>query len=226
MHFDRGFTVKKKYDTILFDLDGTLTDSSPGIINSIKYALNELGKEIPDEAVFQKFLGPPLIYSFKNFCGFDEELANRAVKLYRQRYDKYCDIENALYDGICDTLERLRSAGKRLIVATSKPDIYAKRIVSHFGLDRYFDAVCGATLDESRNTKTMVIKYAIESCNVTDLEHTLMVGDRKHDIEGAANVGIDSMGVLYGYGDLSELKTAGANYIAASVSEIADIILL
>lgn len=216
----------KKYNTILFDLDGTLTDSSPGIINSIKYALNELGKEIPDEAAFQKFLGPPLIYSFKNFCGFDDELANRAVKLYRQRYDKYCDIENALYDGICDTLDRLCSADKRLIVATSKPDIYAKRIVSHFGLDKYFDAVCGATLDESRNTKTMVIKYALGSCNVTDLEHTLMVGDRKHDIEGAANVGIDSIGVLYGYGDLSELKTAGANYIASSVSEIADIILL
>lgn len=218
--------MKKKYDTILFDLDGTLTDSSPGIINSIKYALNELGKEIPDEATFQKFLGPPLIYSFKNFCGFDDELANRAVKLYRQRYDRYCDIENALYDGICDTLDRLCTAGMRLIVATSKPDVYAGRIVSHFNLDKYFDAVCGATLDESRNTKTMVMKYALESCNITDLEHTLMVGDRKHDIEGAKNVGIDSMGVLYGYGDLAELQTAGADYIASTVSEIADIILL
>ncbi len=218
--------MKKEYNTILFDLDGTLTDSSSGIINSIKYALNELDENIPDEATFQKFLGPPLIYSFTNFCGFDDELANRAVKLYRQRYDTYCDIENALYDGICETLDRLRSAGKRLIVATSKPDVYANRIVSHFGLDKYFDAVCGATLDESRNTKTMVIKYALESCNVTDLEHTLMVGDRKHDIEGAAAVGIDSMGVLYGYGTLFELQTAGANYIAAGVSDIADIILL
>lgn len=223
---DMDINVKKKYDTILFDLDGTLTDSSSGIINSIKYALTELGREFSDKEIFQKFLGPPLIYSFRNFCGFDDELANQAVNLYRQRYDKYCDVENALYDGICDTLERLCSAGKRLIVATSKPDIYAKRIVSHFGLDRYFYAVCGATLDESRNTKTLVIKYALESCNVTDLEHTLMVGDRKHDIEGAAACGIDSMGVLYGYGDLTELKTAGADYIAATVSDIADIILL
>lgn len=218
--------MKKNYDTILFDLDGTLTDSSSGIINSIKYALDELGREYPDEATMQKFLGPPLIYSFKNFCGFDDELANRAVKLYRQRYDKYCDVENALYDGICDTLGRLCTAGKRLIVATSKPDVYAKRIISHFGLDKYFDAVCGATLDESRNNKIMVMKYALESCNITDLEHTLMVGDRKHDIEGAKNVGIDSMGVLYGYGDLAELQTAGADYIASTVSEIADIILI
>lgn len=216
----------KKYDTILFDLDGTLTDSSPGIINSIKYALDELGRVYPDESTLKKFLGPPLIYSFKNFCGFDDELADRAVKLYRQRYDKFCDVENALYNGICDTLDRLCSAGKRLIVATSKPDIYSKRIISHFGLDKYFDSVCGATLDESRNTKTLVMKYALESCNITDLEHTLMVGDRKHDIEGAKNVGIDSMGVLYGYGDLTELKTAGADYIASTVSEIADIILL
>ena len=93
-------------------------------------------------------------------------------------------------------------------------------------MDKYFDSVCGATIDESRNTKTLVIKYALESCNITDLEHTLMVGDRKHDIEGAKNVGIDSMGVLYGYGDLAELQTAGADYIASTVSEIADIILL
>ena len=215
----------KRYNTILFDLDGTLTDSSPGILNCVKYALTEMGREIPDEAVLGEFLGPPMTYSFKTFCGMSEEDANHATTLYRQIYKEKCVTENSLYDGIFQTLEQLKNAGKILAVATTKPEIMAEKIVEYFDIKKFFTVVCGSAPDGANGDKAGVIKTALEICGETDLSQALMIGDRFYDIEGAKTVGIDSVGVLYGYGSRPELEKAGATYIVSEASEIADLIL-
>lgn len=215
----------KKYNTILFDLDGTLTDSSPGILNSVKYALSQMGREIPDEKVLGEFLGPPLIDSFIKFCGMTEAEAKEAATLYRSVYKDKCVAENSLYDGIVQTLERLKNAGKVLAVATTKPIVLADKIVTHYGIREFFTDVCGSAPDGSGGEKAQVIKMALKVCGETDLSQVLMIGDRFYDIEGAKTVGIDSVGVLYGYGSRSELENAGATYIVSTASEIGDLIL-
>lgn len=215
----------KKYNTIFFDLDGTLTDSSPGILNSVKYALTEMGREIPEEKVLGEFLGPPLTDSFRQFCGMTDEEAQEAATLYRQVYKDKCITENSLYDGIVQTLERLKKAGKNLAVATTKPIFLADKIVTHYGIRDFFTDVCGASPDGSGGDKAAVIKMALEVCGETDLSKALMIGDRFYDIEGAKTVGIDSVGVLYGYGSRPELEKAGATYIVSNAAEIANLIL-
>ena len=215
----------KRYNTILFDLDGTLTDSSPGILNSVKYALTEMGREIPDEKVLSEFLGPPLTDSFSQFCGMTDEEAKEAAGLYRQVYVDKCVTENSLYDGIYQTLERLKNAGKTLAVATTKPIFLAEKIVVHYGIRDFFTDVCGASPDGSGGDKAAVIRSALEVCGETDLSQALMIGDRFYDIEGAKTVGIDSVGVLYGYGSRPELEKAGATYIVSNAAEIAELIL-
>ncbi|MCH5348699.1 MAG: HAD family hydrolase [Oscillospiraceae bacterium] len=215
----------KKYNTIFFDLDGTLTDSSPGILNSVKYALTEMCREIPDEKVLGEFLGPPLTDSFRQFCGMTDEEAQEAATLYRQVYKDKCITENSLYDGIVQTLERLKKAGKNLAVATTKPIFLADKIVTHYGIRDFFTDVCGASPDGSGGDKAAVIKMALEVCGETDLSKALMIGDRFYDIEGAKTVGIDSVGVLYGYGSRTELEKAGATYIVSNAAEIANLIL-
>lgn len=215
----------KTYRTILFDLDGTLTDSSPGILDCVKYALTEMGRDIPDKSVLDKFLGPPLKYSFSEFCGMTDEEADKAAALYRSRYKDQCLIGNSLYDGIFDTLERLHKAGKIMAIATTKPKIMAERIVSHYGIMRFFASVCGAAPDGANGDKSELIRTALKICGETDLRQALMIGDRFYDIEGAKSVGIDSVGALYGYGSREELEKAGADHIVSSAMEIADLIL-
>ena len=215
----------KSYNTIFFDLDGTLTDSSPGILGSVKYALTEMGREIPDEKVLGEFLGPPLTDSFTQFCGMTYEEAKEAATLYRQVYVDKCVTENSLYDGIVQTLDSLKKAGKILAVATTKPIFLAEKIVTHYGIRDYFTAVCGASPDGSGGDKAAVIRSALEVCGETDLNQALMIGDRFYDIEGAKTVGIDSVGVLYGYGSRPELEKAGATYIVSDAAEIAELIL-
>lgn len=215
----------KNYRTILFDLDGTLTDSSTGILNSVKYALDKMDWEIPDDTVLNNFLGPPLTDSFAEFCGMDGEQSYNAAAIYRERYKDYCVIENSLYDGICDVLEQLSGAGKILAVATTKPEIMAEKIVSHFGIRKFFTAVCGAAPDGANGKKADIIRNALEKCGEDDLGQALMIGDRFYDIEGAKEAGIASVGALYGYGSRSELEEAGADYIAAAPNEIVKIIL-
>lgn len=215
----------KKYNTIFFDLDGTLTDSSPGILNSVKYALTEMDREIPDEKVLGEFLGPPLTDSFRQFCGMTDDEAKEAATLYRQVYKDKCINENSLYDGIVQTLERLKNAGKTLAVATTKPIFLAEKIVTHYGIRDFFIDVCGSAPDGSGGDKAEVIKMALKVCGETDLSQALMIGDRFYDIEGAKTVGIDSVGVLYGYGSRPELEKAGATYIVESAAEIAELIL-
>lgn len=215
----------KNYDVILFDLDGTLTDSSPGIINSILYALQKYGIPVENTDVLKKFLGPPLHESFKEFYGFDDEKALEAVTYYREYFSTKGIFENEVYDGIYTLLEQLKSNGKRLILATSKPQAFTDRIMEHFNLTKYFDLVAGSNMDTSRSKKAEVIEYALRKCAITDYSKAVMVGDRKHDIIGAKTVGIDSVGVEYGYGDYDELHNAGATYIAKTVEDLKNILI-
>lgn len=212
------------YNTILFDLDGTLTDSEPGIINSIEHALKKYDIEMKNKADLRKFLGPPLKESFKQFCGFSEEKAEQAVEFYREYFREKGIFENNVYQGVVELLEALKAQNKRLIVATSKPEPFTYRILEHFDLMKYFDFVAGSNMDNTRCKKDEVIAYALNSCGITDLQSVVMIGDREHDIIGANKVGIASIGVLYGYGDLQELETADATYIAKDTHEIYEIV--
>lgn len=216
------------YDTIFFDLDGTLTDSAEGIMNSVKYALREMKWEIPPDTVLRKFIGPPLSFSFMNFCGMDEEQADEAIRQYRVYFKPKGLLENRVYQGIPALLERLIAAGKTLVVATSKPEEFSNTILENFDLKKYFRMICGATMDEKRNTKDAVIAFAIEEMKHLNLiddsrpldEQIIMVGDRYHDVEGAKVNGLKCIGVLYGYGSIDELNEAGADYIAENVESI------
>lgn len=212
-------------DYIFLDLDGTITDSSEGIINCFEYALNHFGIEVANRADLEQFIGPPLEQSFREGFGFDKEKTALAVAKYRERFNPIGMYENKVYDGMEDALQRLKEAGKVLIVATSKPEHMAVKILEHFGLDGYFDDICGSDDDKNRSKKDEVIRYALEKHGITDLDDVLMVGDRKFDVIGAAKCGLKCMGVLYGFGDREELEAAGAAYIAETVEDMARIIV-
>ncbi|KXT70949.1 HAD family hydrolase [Streptococcus cristatus] len=209
------------YQTILFDLDGTLTNSELGITNSVAYALGKYGIEVPDKKALRVFIGPPLQDSFEIFYGFSKEESLKAVEAYREYFSEKGLYENEVYPGIPELLSELKRAGKKLIVATSKPEGFSVQILKHFGLYDYFDFVSGATMDGSRRKKSDIIQHALESMGITNLAETLMIGDREHDVIGAQTQKIDSIGVLYGFGSREELETAGATYIAPEVGHIA-----
>lgn len=211
------------YKTILIDLDGTLTDPGLGITNSVMYALEKFGIHTQDRASLYHFIGPPLMDELKKTYGFTDEDALKALKYYRERFADKGLFENEVYDGIPETLEKIKESGRKLIVATSKPEVFSGKILEHFDLMRYFDFVAGGTLDNSRVRKADVIAYAIETCGVNK-STALMVGDRENDAEGARANGIDFLGVLYGYGSLEELRNAGAKKLAAAPEEILNFI--
>ncbi len=215
----------KQYEVIFFDLDGTITESAPGITNSVRHALRKFGIMEEDQEVLNKFVGPPLSETFTERYGFTEEQCMQGVVWFREYYEVKGIFENNVYDGIEEMLKRLHDAGKRIVMATSKPEPMAVKIVEHFGLAEYFERVAGSTMDETRTAKAEVIAYALEECGITDKSQVLMVGDRRHDIAGAKKNGLDSMGVLYGYGDRQELEDAGADYIAETPQAVADQIL-
>ena len=208
------------YDYLLFDLDGTLTDPGEGITNSVVYALKKWGIEVADKRELYVFIGPPLSASFKQYFGFSDADALKCVDYYREYFRDRGIFENKVYDGIPALLEALKQNGKKLILATSKPEKFAKQILDHFDLSKYFDFVAGASMDESRNKKADVIRYALDSLHITDTSRVLMIGDREQDVTGAKICGLDSLGVLYGYGDLAEHTSAGATYIAENVADI------
>ncbi|MBQ6876302.1 MAG: HAD family hydrolase [Lachnospiraceae bacterium] len=208
------------YNTILFDLDGTLTDPGLGITNSAAYALKKHGIEVADRTVLYPFIGPPLLDSFQRFYGFSEEQSEQAVADYREYFREKGLFENEVYSGVEELLQRLKESGKRLIIATSKPEEFAVKILKHFGLASYFDYIVGATMDSSRSKKGDVIAYALEVCGITDKTDVVMVGDREHDVLGAKENGLDSVGVLYGYGSREELEKAGATCVAETVEDI------
>lgn len=210
---------------IFLDLDGTITNPAEGITKCFEYALNHFGIEVESRAQLEQFIGPPLRKSFMEGFGFEEEQAIEAVAKYRERFGPIGMFENEVYPGMEQALQSLKEAGKVLIVATSKPEHMAKKILAHFNLDGYFDDICGSCDDSNRNEKDEVIRYALEKHGITDLDDVLMVGDRKFDVIGAAKCGLRCMGVLYGFGDREELESAGAAYIAETVEEMARIIV-
>ncbi len=215
----------KEYTTILFDLDGTIIDSGEGVANSLIYALNKLGISVEERQSLRRFIGPPLAYSFKTFYGFDEEKTQTAIEYYREYYKDKGILEGYIYDGTEELLRALKENGKRLILATSKPEGFAKRILSNASLDKYFDLIAGATMDEkTRSTKEQVLEYAIKEGNI-DTSSSIMVGDRFYDIEGARAFGMPCVAVLYGYGDRAEFEKHGALYIAKTPKEVAEFIL-
>ncbi len=213
------------FDSVLFDLDGTLTDSADGIINSFVHALKHYGLPHDDREALRRFVGPPLPYSFSHFCGFSPEKTKEAVAIFREYYKEQGIYENVVYDGVPEMLAALKNAGKTLVVATSKPEEFAKKILARFDLAKYFTVIAGATMDEKRTDKAEVIAYALSLAGITDKTRTVMIGDREHDILGAKKIGIMSLGVLYGYGDLHELQNAGADGIAQTPRDVVSYVL-
>ncbi len=210
----------RTYNIFFFDLDGTLTDSSLGITNSVIYALKKFGIEETDRRNLYSFIGPPLTVSFEKYCGFSKEETERAVEYYREYYRDRGIFENHVYDGMEEVLKELKNQGRTLVVATSKPEPFARQIIEHFRLAQYFDYVAGMELDGRRATKAEVIRYALDACKITDRSQVLMVGDREHDVIGAKAAGIDCLGILYGFGTREELTRAGADYIEKTVEGI------
>lgn len=208
------------YKYILFDLDGTLTNPAFGITNSIIYSLKKFNVEVTDRRSLYKFIGPPLMESFERYYGFSKEQSEQAVRYYREYFAVKGLYENEVYKGAEELLIKLKDMGKSLILATSKPEEFAVEILKHFKLDKYFDFVAGATMDERRNEKADVIFYALNSCKISDPSSAVMVGDRKHDVLGAKENGIDCIGVLFGYGSQEELTAAGATYIAENMEDV------
>ena len=208
------------YNTILFDLDGTLTDPGEGITNSVAYALERYGIHNTDRTELYSFIGPPLRQSFERYLHVDAAEGERAVAYYREYYHDRGIFENRVIPGIPVLLSRLKAAGKRLIVATSKPEGYSKQILEHFGLLTYFDFVAGSCMDNTRTDKAEVIAYALEQCGVTAAPEVVMVGDREHDVLGARKNGLRCIGVLFGYGSAEELTAAGATALAADAAQL------
>jgi phosphoglycolate phosphatase len=207
-------------NAIYFDLDGTLTDPKPGITRSIRYALSKLDRAAPPEDELTWCIGPPLRASLKKLLGTDD-LADKALSLYRERFADVGIFENEIYPGIEDTLSVLAESGRRLFVATSKPGVYAERIIDYFKLKVYFERVFGSELDGRRSDKTDLLGYALETARV-DPTQAIMIGDRSHDMIGARNNGMTAVGVLYGYGSEEELLHAGAHHICATPQRLLD----
>ena len=208
------------YQYILFDLDGTLANPEIGITSSVMYALEKFGVKVEDRKELHPFIGPPLSYSFQTYYGLSEADSELAIKYYRERFSVKGLYENEVYEGVEKLLQQLKESGKKLIIATSKPEEFTLKILEHFDLLKYFDYVAGATMDGSRGEKADVIRYAIEISGIQDRSQAIMIGDRKYDILGAKENGLDSIGVLFGFGDREELSEAGANYIAENVEDI------
>ena len=212
----------KRY--IFFDLDGTLTDPMIGITSSVQYALSKFGISVRYLKELIPFIGPPLAQSFREFYGFSEEQAEEAVRYYREYFSPKGIFENEIYPGIAQLLVTLYEAGFELAVTTSKPRVYAERILKHFGIDEYFSLVAGSELDGTRVNKNEVIQYALDAYGISGND-ALMIGDRKHDMEGAAACGVESVGVLYGYGSREELTAAGAGHLVETVKELREFLL-
>ena len=206
---------------ILFDLDGTLTDSGEGIINCAALALERFGIEVPSREEMRVFVGPPLFDTFVKF-GVPADKAQEAIEIYRSRYIPIGKYENFPYPGIRELLEKLQAQGHQLYVATSKPEGMSVDIMEHFDLAKYFTRICGASLDSSRSSKSAVIAYLLEQCG--NVSEAIMVGDTAFDVIGANAHGIPTIGVAWGYGNVAEMEQAGAAAIAHSPEELFDLL--
>lgn len=212
--------MRKSYLYILFDLDGTLTDSGPGIMNGIAYAIKKTSNQRLTQKQLRKFVGPPLEDSFRQIMGYSPGDTDKAIRFYREYYNEMGGIfENLVYPGIDTLLSDLKANGQKLIVATSKSANAANRVLEHYQLKQYFDFIA-APDGNDRSGKSDIIRYVIEQCKISNLSQAVMIGDRENDMIGASDVGIDSIGVLYGYGSREELTAAGATYLVESVPDL------
>lgn len=217
-------TKSNPYTAVLFDLDGTLTDPEEGITRSFRYALHRFGIEEPDSVKLRQVIGPPLLESFIKLYGFSQIDALLAIEAYREYFSEKGIYENRIYPEIEEALKLLQHNGMKLIVATSKPAVFAKRILEHFGISQYFTFVAGSELDGTRTGKAEVIQWALSQTDERP-ENAVMVGDRMHDMIGAVKTGVHPVGVLYGYGSREELTEAGAAYLAQTPRQAAEYIL-
>lgn len=209
-----------KFKNYLFDLDGTLTDPGVGIRNSIKYALNKFGLPIPEDTLLNKFIGPPLMESFRKYCGVGVEDSRLLLEYYREYFGVKGYLENKLYPDTVAVLEAIKAGGGSIYLATSKPELYAFKIVEHFGIDQYFTFKAGNNMEETRCAKKDVIGYLFEQTGI-DPRETVMIGDRDYDVIGAHACSIPVAAVLHGYGDRKELKNA--DYILEKFSDLLNI---
>lgn len=212
---------------ILFDLDGTLTDSKEGILRCVQYALEQCGRPVPDATALSPFIGPPLLDSFQNITGMKHEEAAFAVAQYRARFSKVGMFENSVYPGIPQLLDNLHAAGYQLAVATSKPEVYTLQILEHFHLTDFFTVIAGSDIHREGETKADIIRLACKRLSLPEeaAPGTIMVGDRKHDLIGAHACKIPCIGVAYGYADPGELEAYHADFIAEDVSALRKIFL-
>ena len=210
--------MKKEF--LLFDLDGTLIDPVEGITKSITYALDDFGIQVEDVTTLYPFIGPPLADSFAKYYGFDGQQTQRAVEKYREYFAKQGKFESKVYQGIPEALAQLRAGGKRLLVATNKPEHFAREILKHFGLDTYFEFIGGSDLEGERHNKGLVIGYVLKEMGITQPDACLMIGDREHDVLGAAQNAMECVGALYGYGGPEELSRAGAKTLVESPHQL------
>lgn len=208
------------YKYLLFDLDGTITDSFEGVSKSFAYALESYGIKVDDLQTLRPILGPPLRESFVSLFGFSEEEAIKAVEKYRERYVNHYLDENRIYDGIPELLKKLCDGGFRLVLATSKPEKFSKAILDRFDLAKYFYYVTGASMDKSRDTKEKVLAHILDHLKISVVSEAVMIGDRKYDLDGAAYFGMDAVGVLYGYGTKDELEAHPHIYIAKDTEDL------
>ncbi|MFC4322904.1 HAD family hydrolase [Litchfieldia salsa] len=213
----------KKYKIVLFDLDGTLTDPKEGITKSIQYALEKMGIEELDLEKLTRYIGPPLQETFSRGYKMDDDEVKKAIDFYRERFKEIGMFENKLYHNIPQLLNSL-AKDYTLVVATSKPTVFSETILNHFNLDHYFDLIVGSNLDGTRSSKTEIIQYILDKYDKHPLGDFIMIGDRKHDLIGAKNTGIDSIGVTYGYGSVEELKSSNPNYLVNEVIDIETVI--
>ncbi|MFB7142250.1 HAD family hydrolase [Gottfriedia sp. NPDC056225] len=214
-----------KYKIILFDLDGTLSDPKVGITKSVQYALEKMEIIEPDLDKLECFIGPPLQESFAEYYNFDQPKIQKAIEFYRERFTEKGMFENELYSNISSLLKSLKDHQYILVVATSKPTVFSEKILNYFKIDQYFDFIVGSNLDGTRSSKTEIIQYIIDQYDEFDLDNFIMIGDRKHDIIGANNTGIDSIGVTYGYGSVEELNKANSTNIVKNVDELKELLL-
>ncbi len=214
-----------KFKCILLDLDGTLFDTSEGIMLCYKIGLEHFGIFVNDDSELRKVMGPSLYISYRDFYGLDEEQVKEAVRIYREHYNGGGIYKCRLYDGMENTLKSLKANGFTVCVATSKPQVMAEKILNHFGLAEYFDTICGAELDGSRSDKIELIDTALKRVGFIDKNDVVMAGDRFYDIKGAIGAGVHSIGVTYGFGTKQELVEAGAEYIADTPEDILKIVM-
>ena len=213
-----------KYKYLFFDLDGTLSNTLEGVTNAAVYTFEKLGEPLSDKSVVRSFIGPPLQYSFEVLCGYPKEKADTAIEYFREYYEKSGWRECELFDGIRELLAELKSAGYKLAVATSKSEIFARPLLDMLGVGEFFDFVAGSDDSIGRSSKSDVISYALDTLSISASD-ALMIGDTKFDIEGANQVGLDSLGVLYGFGSRESLEREGAKYISENVYELKKLLL-